>query len=104
MTRPDHPYGGGRPDRPAPPGERTVHRYEVPADGQWHDVDLSGPIVHAAARRPDVIELWALTGTGLPRTHQLRVFTDDEPLPGGPVKHRGTVPGADGARHLFEAG
>jgi hypothetical protein len=36
-----------------------VLRYEVPVDDVWHPLDLPGPIMHVAARREGVIDVWA---------------------------------------------
>jgi hypothetical protein len=84
---------------------RQVFRYEVPADDHWHTVELSGPILHVAARRPDVVEFWAQTGAGLTQARTFRVFGTGHPLPPGvALAHRGTALAAGGALvwHLFE--
>jgi hypothetical protein len=36
-----------------------IFRYEVPVDGDWHDLELHGPVLHVACRKADVVELWA---------------------------------------------
>lgn len=39
---------------------KTVHRYEVPVDDQWHVIDgVKTPILHVAARHPGTVEFWA---------------------------------------------
>lgn len=56
------------------PPNNAIYRYEIPADGEWHNVDLSGDIVHVASRRSDVVEFWAWHGTTPARTRQMRVY------------------------------
>lgn len=38
---------------------RSMYRYEVLVDDQWHQFELRGPIRHVAARRADAVEFWA---------------------------------------------
>jgi hypothetical protein len=83
----------------------AIYRYEVPVDGQWHDLDLSGAIHHVACRGgADVVELWALCSGGPAVTRSLRVYGTGQPLPDHPVTYRGTALAADGALvwHLME--
>lgn len=74
----------------------VIHRYEVPVDDQWHELRLSGAVLHAASRRADVVELWALHGGGpeVPRT--FRAFGTGQPLPTEPTRHVGTALAAAG--------
>jgi len=37
----------------------TIHRFEVPVDGVWHNHWINGPVLHVAARRENVVEFWA---------------------------------------------
>lgn len=86
---------------------RAVFRYEVPVDDDWHTIELSGPILHVAARRPDVVEVWAQTGAGLTSARTFRVFGTGQPLPQGVrLTHRGTALAGDGSLvwHLMEGG
>ncbi|MFE4915859.1 hypothetical protein ACFRCX_30610 [Streptomyces sp. NPDC056652] len=38
---------------------RVIHCFEIPVDDQFHGIDLSGSILHAAVRRPGVVDVWA---------------------------------------------
>jgi hypothetical protein len=38
---------------------RRIYRYEIPIDDKDHELTLSGPIIHVAARSMDHVELWA---------------------------------------------
>lgn len=82
----------------------TVHRYEVPVDEQWHDLTLTGALLHVAARRPDVVDVWAVAAALPARTRSFRVFATGEELPGaGILAHRGTALAPAGlVWHLFE--
>lgn len=33
-------------------------RTAIPADGDWHEVNLTGLIMHVATRSEDAVELW----------------------------------------------
>lgn len=77
---------------------RTIHRYEIPVDGQPHKLvapfEWSGLpdtpagrscIVHVAARLPDAVEVWAQVDTDL-STHTsvtLQVTGTGRPAPEG---------------------
>lgn len=46
----------------------AIHRYEIPVDDQWHTIELSGgPILHIAARNPEIVEFWILDNPTAPR-------------------------------------
>jgi hypothetical protein len=81
----------------------NVYRYEVPVDDAWHDVTLSGPVVHVASRNGDhrTVHFWALAGTGTPFTARLRVFGTGHPVPDEAV-YRGTAICEPLVWHLFE--
>jgi hypothetical protein len=81
----------------------AVYRYEVPVDGRWHELDLSGAVLHVASRRPDVVDLWALHSGGPTLRRRFRVFGTGHPLPDG-VCHVGTALAAGGELvwHVFE--
>jgi hypothetical protein len=83
-----------------------IRRYEVPVDDEWHGFALGGPIVHVAARRPDVVELWAVHYTDRPvlESRTLRVVGTGQPLPYERLRHIGTAITPDGALvwHLVE--
>lgn len=82
----------------------AIHRYEVPVDGQWHEVPLTGAILHTAARRPDMVEVWAYHSAGPELRRVLQVFGTGQPLPPYPIRHIGTALAADGQLvwHLME--
>ena len=83
--------------------DRRILRYEVPVDGQWHVHLLSGAALHVAARRPDVVELWAMD-TGVPGLRRaFRVLGTGEPLPATEdVRHVGTALIGPLVWHLIE--
>ncbi len=82
-----------------------ILRYEVPVDDRWHEHCLSGPVLHVAARRSDVVEFWAAAESDTrPTPRRFRVVgTGHEIL--DEVWHRGTALAAGGALvwHLVEA-
>lgn len=82
---------------------RAVYRYEVPVDAQWHTVELSGPVLHVAARDPRRVELWAVHGVRPPQPRTFRVFGTGEPLDDRARVHVGTALAAGGlVWHLWE--
>lgn len=85
---------------------RAIFRYEVPVDDQWHEIDLTGPIVYVALRDPSVVEFWAWHTDGPAVTSEFRVFGTGHPLPAGPLTYRGSVVTAGGhlVWHLMEGG
>ncbi len=40
-------------------GAARILRYEVQVDDEWHDIALTGDILHVAARTPHAVEIWA---------------------------------------------
>lgn len=81
----------------------NVYRYEVPVDDEWHDIGLSGPVVHVACRGGDYkkVHIWALAGAGAPYTARLRIFGTGHDIPGN-AYYRGTVIAEPLVWHLFE--
>jgi hypothetical protein len=71
----------------------SVYRYEVPVDDRCHEFELSGPIVHVASRRPDVVEFWAYNNPGQPEESvTLRVFGTGHPIDvDGEISHVGSA-------------
>ncbi len=61
----------------------VIHRYEVPIDDEWHEIELSGGILPTlGARHPFMVEFWALADTeeaGVKRS--FRIFGTGHPLP-----------------------
>jgi hypothetical protein len=86
--------------------QRRILRYEVPVDSDWHVLDLPrGPIVHVAARMPDIVEFWLLDqGDGLVLTRAFQIFGTGQPIPPAAAEHRGTAITAGGSLvwHLME--
>lgn len=84
---------------------RAVFRYEVPVDDRWHTLSLTGPIVHVAARQPDVVEVWAVAQPAADKEpRSFRVFGTGHPLPADAGRHVGAAVTAGGRLvwHLFE--
>lgn len=79
-----------------------VFRYEIPDDNAWHEISLTGPVVHTAIR-DGAFHFWALAGTGTPYTARLRLFGTGDEVPGDAV-YRGTAVTESGLLvfHLFE--
>ncbi|OKK06426.1 hypothetical protein AMK26_10415 [Streptomyces sp. CB03234] len=82
----------------------AIYRYEIPVDDQWHELELTGAVLHTAARTPDVVELWALHTTSPTPRRSFRVFGTGQPLPAEPLRHVGTALTAHGALvwHVME--
>lgn len=54
---------------------RTVLRKVIPVDDQWHIIEITGDVLHIAARTPGEVDVWFIydtTGATQPRC--LRVF------------------------------
>ena len=81
----------------------NVYRYEVPVDDTWHDITLTGPILHVASHYGDIgtVHFWALAGVGSPYTARLRVYGTGHPIPLDAV-YRGTAIAEPLVWHLFE--
>lgn len=80
-----------------------ILRYEVPVDGEWHEVRC-GNIVHVASRSPDVVEVWASAVSDFWESERmLRVYGTGHAIEVGAV-HVGTALAADGRLvwHLLE--
>lgn len=64
---------------------RRVLRYEIPVDGQWHQIGFRGKVLAVGCRTRDVVEFWAdtvLDDGKLPETAErvFRVFGTGQPL------------------------
>ncbi len=86
--------------------DSAIYRYEVPVDGQWHDVKLTDSIKHVAARQPNAVEFWAHHFPDVePTVRRFRVYGTGEPILGSErVAYQGTaiVPGGALVWHLME--
>jgi hypothetical protein len=86
-------------------GNRSIFRYVVPVDDRWHTYDLTGPIVHVAARIVDEVEFWVVHDPDLPAVpHAFCVFGTGQPMPPAAAVHVGTAlaPGGGLVWHLME--
>lgn len=66
-----------------------ILRYEIPVDRAAHVRILPGPVLHVAARRPDVVELWC-QDRGEQRRVELYVVGTAHPWP-APATYVGTA-------------
>lgn len=82
---------------------RTIHRHEIPADGEWHDLQLNGAILHVDARTPYTVEVWALESRGPNLTRTFCVMGTGQTMPDD-GEHIGTaiIPGGQFVWHLLE--
>jgi hypothetical protein len=89
-------------------GNPSIYRYEVPVDDQWHEIELTGDLLHVDSRDPTVVEFWAFAFPSGPvpkrRFRVFRVFGTGHPLPQGHLRHHGSVVVAGGQLvwHLLE--
>lgn len=61
---------------------KTVLRYEIPVDDDWHTLNVQLPMLHVAARHPGTCEFWTQEHEGIrPNTLQLRVFGTGHLIP-----------------------
>ena len=81
----------------------NVYRYEVPVDDAWHEITLSGPIMHVACRYGNIamVHFWALAGARTPYTARLRVYGTGHDIPLD-AAYRGTAIAEPLVWHLFE--
>lgn len=80
----------------------NVYRYEVPVDNRWHEIELSGPVLHVASRHGDarLVHFWAVNGQGLPYLYRFRVFGTGMEIPGS-ADYTGTAICEPYVWHLF---
>lgn len=84
---------------------RTVWRYEIDLVVDASPVMLvpSGPVVHVAARRPGVVELWVqVDPREPPAAREFVVVGTGHPAPDGFARHVGTALDRDLVWHLYE--
>lgn len=82
---------------------KAVYRYEIPVDDGWHTLELSGPVLHVAARDPRRVELWVVHGAEPARPRTFRVFGTGHPLDDRAPTYVGTALAAGGlVWHLWE--
>jgi hypothetical protein len=84
---------------------KTVFRQLIPVDDQWHTLELSGPIIHVAARREDAVEFWFIDDPAAdPEMRAFRVVGTGQPLAPALAHHVGTAitPSGQLVWHLME--
>jgi hypothetical protein len=69
---------------------RKIYRYVIPVDDTPHEVALTGPILHVAARDPRSVEFWALGDAHEVRTRTFEVYGTGSSLPDD-AEHVGTA-------------
>ncbi len=90
---------------PPEPDGMFVGRFVVPVDDQWHEIRLSGKILHVDSRSFGEVEFWAITDRDetkrVPRV--FRAFGTGHPLPNNSrVAYIGTTVQDRLVWHLFE--
>ena len=82
---------------------RTIYRYEIPVDDQWHAIALTGDVLHVDCRSIYVVELWAIHVDGPTHRRSFRAYGTGQPIPDG-ATHVGTTiaPGGHLVWHLME--
>lgn len=82
---------------------KTIFRYQVHVDDQWHRHTLSGRIIHVAARALHTVEFWAVVTDegGLP--YEFRVVGTGHPIDDDEARVVGTAiaPGDQLVWHLL---
>lgn len=68
----------------------AIYRYELPIDGEWHTLPLSGAVLHVDCRAPDTVEIWALHSGGFALQRAFQVVGTGQSLPDGWRRHVGT--------------
>lgn len=77
---------------------RRVYRYELPVDDAWHELLLTSPPHHVAARDPRTVELWALHDDDAPElVMSFRVVGTGQELPVPATRIVGTALAAGGS-------
>lgn len=82
----------------------SIYRYEVPVDDQWHEIELTGDVLHVDSRAPSIVEFWAFAFPGAGVRRRFQVVGTGHPLPAGQLRHHGSVIAAGGRLvwHLLE--
>lgn len=62
--------------------DRKIFREVIPVDDEWHELKLTGPIVHVACRELTTVDVWFINGEHhYSKSTFLRVFGTGQPLP-----------------------
>jgi hypothetical protein len=85
------------------PAGEAIHRYEVPVDGQWHELKLAGDPLHIGCRSVEVVELWAVADLPRPNltTRAFQVVGTGQPIPDR-ARYWGSVVKGPLVWHLIE--
>jgi len=70
--------------------DQAIYRYEIPVDGEWHILALSGGVLHVDCRALDTVEIWALHSGGPELQRAFQVVGTGQPLPDEWKRHVGT--------------
>ena len=84
---------------------RSIFRQSIPVDDQWHELSLTGPIVHVATRGEDYIEVWFIEDPAAePEARAFRVVGTGHPMAPALAHHVGTAitPSGQFVWHLME--
>lgn len=101
---------------------RRVLRHTIPVDDRWHDIELTGSVVHTDCKSPDFVEIWTTenlhihtVSNGLgelisedyektaerPRRMSFRVFATGQPIEDGFYVRTALALGGQLVWHLF---
>lgn len=82
----------------------AIHRFEVPVDGEWHTIRLTGGPIFVACREIHVVEFWARSADPKFSVDRIfRVFGTGHAIT-NPARYVGTAiaPGGRLVWHLME--
>jgi hypothetical protein len=81
-----------------PTQKAVIHRAELPVDDRPHGIDLTGDIIHAAARHEDAVDVWYLARPPEqePMRRSFQIVGTGQPLPIWLGRHQGTAITPDG--------
>jgi hypothetical protein len=73
--------------------QNVIHRFELPIDDRPHGIDLTGDILHAAARRPGAVDVWYLARQpgDEPMRRSFKIVGTGQPFPAWLGRHHATA-------------
>lgn len=77
----------------------VIHRAELPIDDRPHGIDLTQEILHAAVRRPGMVDVWFKARRDPSMAHMRRSFqvvATGQPIPSHLDRHHRTAVSPDG--------
>jgi hypothetical protein len=77
----------------------VIHRIELPVDDRPHGIDLTGDLLHAAVRRPGVVDVWYMARRDphvQPMRRSFQIVATGQPLPIWLARHHHTAISPDG--------